>query len=175
MFTPAQVGDLERFSVSTLHDGDELQPFCFHLVPEKAIQGPAVLLIGGVDRAQDVEIDSMLTQECPSLHHAVKRAPLTTIHAILIVKLTRPVDTQAHKEVVFLEKSAPLIVEEDPVGLKRVSHDLISSAVLLHQFHGLSEEVEFHEGRFATLPCDRNFRCAMRFKQLPDVSFQRSL
>src|SRR5882762_11100532 len=114
MFTPAQVRDLERFSARPLHDRDELQPLCFHLVPEKAIQGPAVPLIGGVDRTQDVELGSVLTQESPSLHHAVKRAPLTTIHAILIVKLTRPVDTQAHKEIVFLEKGAPLVIEKHP-------------------------------------------------------------
>src|SRR5258707_11514672 len=80
-----------------------------------------------------------------------------------------------HKKIVLLEKRAPLIIEEYAVGLKRVPHDLISSAVLFHQFHGFPEEVEFHESRFSTLPCDRNFRCAMRFKQLLDVSFQRSL
>ena len=40
-----------------------------------------MFLVGGVDRAQDVEIDSVLAQIAPALHHLVEGALLAAVDA----------------------------------------------------------------------------------------------
>jgi hypothetical protein len=80
------------------------------------------------------------------------------------VELAWAVNAQADQEVVFLEERAPLVVQEDAVGLKRVLHDLAGPAVLLDELHGALEEVEPHQGRLAALPRHRDLRHAVRLE-----------
>jgi len=62
---------------------------------------------------------------------------------------------------VFLEEGAPVLVEQDAVGLKRVPHDLARPTILVDELEGAPEEVELHQRRFAALPRDRHLgmRC----------------
>ena len=110
---------------------------CTHLrlelVAEEAIHRAAVVLVGGVDRAQDVEVDPVAAQVPPAVHHQVEGALAAAVDAIGVVELARTVDAQADQEVVLLEEGAPLVVEQDAVGLERVLHHLARTAVLLDE------------------------------------------
>ena len=117
-----------------------------------------MVLVGGVDRAQDVEVDVVLAQVPPAAHHQVERALPAAVDAVGVVQLARTVDAQAHEEVVLLEERAPVVVEQQAVGLERVLHGLAGPAVLLDQFHRAAKEVELHQRRLAALPCHRHLR-----------------
>ena len=120
LVTPALVGDIDGFGAGALDDGDELHPLRLHLVSEEAIDRAAVMFVSGVDRAQDIEVDSVLAQEPPALHHFVEGASFAAIEPVRVMDLARAVDAQADQEIVLLEKGAPLVIEQDAVGLKGV-------------------------------------------------------
>ena len=44
-------------------------------------------------------------------HHLIERTSAAFVHAINIVQVLRPIDTQANKEIVLLEKSTPFVIE----------------------------------------------------------------
>src|SRR5579872_4327302 len=92
LLAPALVGDINRFFRGALHDRNKLHPLRMHLVAEKTIDGSAMLLIGGINCAQNVELDSVLTQVCPALHHAIKGSFLTAVHPVRVVNLARPIN-----------------------------------------------------------------------------------
>src|SRR5208337_1348183 len=175
LLTPAQVGDVDRLFGGALDDGNELHPLCAHLIAEETIDRAAVLLVGGVDRAQYVEFDSVLAQVPPALHHLVEGALFAAVEPVRVVDLAWAVNAQANQEIVFLEEAAPLIVEEDAVGLKGMLHDLLGAAVLFDELDGASEEVDLHQRRFASLPRDSYCGRAVRLQQLLDVSLERGL
>src|SRR5579872_19874 len=92
LLAPALVRDIDRFFRGALHDGDKLHPLRVHLVAEETIDRSAVLLVGGINCAQDVELDSMLTEVCPALHHAIKGSFFTAVHPVDVVDLARSVN-----------------------------------------------------------------------------------
>ena len=175
LLAPALVGDRDRLLGGALDDRDELHPLGAQLVAEEAIDGAAVVLVGGVDRAQDVEVDLVLAQVPPAAHHQVEGALAAAVDAVGVVQLARAVDAQADQEVVLLEERAPVVVEQQAVGLEGVLHGLAGPAVLLDQFDGAPEEVELHQRRLAALPGDGDLRRAVRLQQLADVGLERGL
>src|SRR5713226_8570509 len=60
LLAPALVGDIDRFFTGAFDDRNKLHPPCAHLIAKEAIDGAAMFLVGGVDGAQDVEVDSVL-------------------------------------------------------------------------------------------------------------------
>ena len=85
------------------------------------------------------------------------------------------VDAQADQKIVFLEEGAPVIVEQDAVGLKGVLHDLPGPAVLLDEFDGAPEEFELHQRRLAALPRHGHLGRAVRLQQLADIGLERGI
>src|SRR5271169_2009171 len=67
LLTPSLVGDIDGLRAGTLDDWDELHPRSLHLVAEKTIDRAAVMFVGGVDRTQNVEVDSVLAEVSPAL------------------------------------------------------------------------------------------------------------
>src|ERR1700735_3627358 len=114
----------------------------------------------------------MLAQVAPALHYLVEGSLLAAVEAIGVVDLAGAVATDTDKKIVFLEKGAPLVIQEDSVGLKRVFNGLPGPTVLLHDFDGLSKELDLHEGGLAALPGNRHGRRAMRIQELLDVEFE---
>ena len=154
-------------------DRNELNPLCLQFVAKEAIDRAAVFLVGGVDGAQNVEVDSVLAQLPPTPHHLIESALLAAVDAVGIVKLARAVDAQADQEIVLLEKFAPFIIEKDAVGLKGVLHGLVRPAVLFDEFDGAPEKVELHQRRLAALPRHGHRGRAVRLEQLTDVGLER--
>jgi len=69
------------------------------------------VLIRGVYGAEDIEVDLMFLQKLEAAHHLIERTSAAFVHAINIVQVLRPIDTQANKEIVLLEKSTPFVIE----------------------------------------------------------------
>lgn len=134
-----------------------------------------MLLVRRIHRAEDVEVDVVLAQHPPAVHHLVERAAGAAVEPVGVVDLSGPVTAQPHQEVVLLEEFTPLVVEQDAVGLEGVLHHLVGPAVLLDQFDSLAEELHPHQRRLATLPGDGDGGGAVGLQQLPDVGLQRGL
>src|SRR5450631_3207908 len=145
LVAPSLVGDIDGLGAGPLNDGDELYPCRLQLIAEEAIDRAAVMFVGGVDRAQDIEVDSVLAEEAPALHHFVEGASLAAVEPVRVMDLAWAVDAQADQKIMLLEKSAPLIIEKDAVGLKGVFDGLLGSAVLFDQFDGAPEELNLHQ------------------------------
>ena len=111
----------------------------------------------------------------PALHHQVESALAAAVNPVGVVQLARAVNAQADEKMMFLEERAPVIVEQQAVGLEGVLHDLFGPAVGFNEFHRTLEEVELHQRRLATLPRHRDLLGAMRFEQLADVGLERGL
>ena len=156
-----------------LHDGDELHPLGLQLVAEELVDAAPMMLVGGVDGAEDVEVHAVLPQLLPALHDEVEGALATAGDAVRIVDVARTIHAQSDKEVVLLEEGAPLVVEGDAIGLEGVLDALAGPAVLLDQRDGPAEEVHAHEGGFPALPRYRDAGVAMGLEQLPDVGLKR--
>ena len=109
------------------------------------------------------------------MHHEIEGALAASVAPIGVVQFARAVDAQADQEVVFLEEGAPVVVEQQAVGLESVLHRLAGPAVFLDQFDGALEELELHQRRLAALPGDGHLGRAMRFQQLADVGLERGL
>jgi hypothetical protein len=134
-----------------------------------------VLLVCGIDRTQNIEIDLMLAQFPPPLHHLVEGALSAAVEPVGVVNFARAIDAQANQKTMFLEKRAPVVIEKDAVGLEGLLHHLAGSPVLLDQFDGSPEEVEFHQRWLAALPRYCHLGRTVRLQQLPDVGLQRGL
>src|SRR5579871_4222766 len=173
-FAPALVCNADRLVGSTLDDWYELYPLGAQLVAEKAINVPAMLFVGGVDRAEDVKVDIMIAQGPPTLHHQIEGALPAPVATIRVMQFARPVHAQADQEVVLLEECAPIVVKQQPIGLESVLHDLPRAAVLRDQFDGTLEEGKLHQRRLAALPRYCYVGRAVRLEQLADVGIKRS-
>ncbi|CAB3796183.1 hypothetical protein LMG28138_04015 [Pararobbsia alpina] len=103
-----------------------------------------MMLVGGVDRAEDIELNAMLAQLLPPAHDQIEGALRMAIDAKGVVKFTRTINTQAHEKVVLLEELAPFVVEKNAVGLKSVLHNLSRPAVLFDEFDRVPEEFDLH-------------------------------
>ena len=132
-----------------------------------------MLLVGGIHRAQDVEVDCVLAQIAQALHHLVKRSLVAPIETVRVVNLAGPVATDAHKKIVLLEEHAPLVVQKNSVGLKGVLDRLSRPTILLDNLDGLPKKLDLHERGFPALPSDRHNRRAMRLQKLLDIKFER--
>ncbi len=170
---PPLVGDGQGLGAGPFDDGDELHPLRAQVVAEEPIDVASVALVGRVDRAQDVELHPVAAQQPPPVHHLVPGALRPPVDTVGVVQLLGAVDAEADEEVVLGEELAPLVVEQDAVGLERVLHHLVGPAVLLDQLDRLAKELDAHQGRFATLPGDGDVRCPVRLEQLADVRLQR--
>src|SRR5580692_5419617 len=155
LFAPAKIGDLDRRLGGAFDDRNELYPLRLQFISKETIDRAAVVLVCGVNSAQDVEVDPVLTQLPPAPHHLIESALLAAVHTVSIVKLAGAVDAEADQEIVLLEKLAPFIIEKDAVGLKCVLYGLTWLAVLLDEFDGAPEKVQLHERRLAALPRHR--------------------
>src|SRR5215469_1431605 len=172
LLTPALVRNVNCFGGGALDHRDELQPLCCHLLAEETINRAAIFLVRSVHRAQNVEVDAVFSEVSPALHDTVKRPALAAIKAVLVVQLARSIDTQPDQEIILFEELAPLVIEKDAICLKGVLHGLVWPSILLHELNGLAKELDFHQGRLATLPGHGDVGRAMRLQELPNISFK---
>jgi len=82
----------------------------------------------------------------------VEGAAAGVVFSVVIVEFLRAVDANTDKELVFVEKSAPFVVEQDGVGLEGVGYLSAGLAVFFLQFDRPFIKIEAHQCRLTPLP-----------------------
>ncbi len=85
-------------------------------------------------------------------HYLVEGAAARVVFSVVIVEFFGAVDADADEEFVFVEKSAPFVVEQDGIGLEGVGDLEAGLAVFFLQFDCPFVKVEAHQCRFTPLP-----------------------
>src|ERR1017187_9960329 len=150
--SPAQIGDRHKIGVYALNNRDKLDELCLKNVAKVPVNLQWMLHICRMDCTKNVELDSVLLEQFPALHHLVERPLAAFVDAVGVVQFFRPIHTQPDKKAVFLEERAPFIVEARSVGLNGVIDLLARLPVFVDQFHRTTEEIQSHQRRFAALP-----------------------
>ena len=127
----------------------------------------------GQKRGQDIEVNVVCLHEAGCLYNLIKGAMPPFVHTVEIMQVFCSVHTQSDQELMLLEKSTPVIVQQGPVGLHGIDDRGARFLVFLQQFHAPSEEIQSHERRLAALPGHLDLRDVLRIDQLPDISFQQ--
>jgi pimeloyl-ACP methyl ester carboxylesterase/class 3 adenylate cyclase len=169
---PAFVGYGQQVLGGALDDRDELDELGAEVVAEEAVDVEGVVLVGGVDRAEEVHVNPVPAEEIPAAHHVIEGAGAALVHAVGVMHLAGAVDAEADKEGVLLEEGTPLVVQAGAVGLDGVANHLAGTAVALDVVHGALEEVEAHEGGLAALPGDDDVGSGVGLQEQLEVCLQ---
>ena len=155
-----------------LHDGDELQVSGPQVVAEVAVHLLPVLLVGGVDRAQDVRLHARAGEGLPAAHnHRVGAAP-TTVNPVGVVQGSGTVDGHAHEEAMVGEKTCPLVGDQRAIGLQGVTHALGGATIALAQLDEALKKVQAAQGWLPALPQHRDLAVGARLQERLDVALQ---
>ena len=131
-----------------------------------------MLLVRGINRAQDVRFHARASQSLPAAHnHRVGTAP-TTVQPVSIVHVSGSIDGNSHEKLVVSEKTRPLIAHQRPVRLQSMAHTLGGATVALTQLHEALEKAEATQGRLPALPQHRHLAVGARLQERLDVTFQ---
>ena len=142
------------------------------LVAEVAVDLGAMILVGGVDGAQDVAAHAGDHQVLPSAQHHGVGAAATAVEPVGVVHGRRPVHGHAHEHVVVGEESGPLLIDEGAVGLEGVDHSLAGATVGLAQLDESAEERQAAQGRLAALPEHGDLAVGAGGQVLGDIALQ---
>ena len=176
MAAPALVGEGDGLLGGALDDRNELDVLRLQLVAKEAVHLERVVGVGGVDGAQDVDVDIVPAQAVPAADHVVEAAPALLVDAVGVVHGARAVDAEADQVVVLLEERGPLVIDQRAVGLDGVQDAaVLRLAVLLGQLDRALVEVQPAQHRLAALPGDLHLRAGRRRHQLRDVGLERRL
>jgi hypothetical protein len=109
---------------------------------------------------------------CP--HRTGVCGPPRIVFAVAVVEIRRPVDRQAHEKLMLTQESAPLVRQQDSVGLQCVVYGLPPFVLPLECNHS-PEEIQSHERRFAPLPCEVDLRRVLLGDILPYIVFEHGI
>ena len=87
---------------------------------EEVIEVQWIFCIKVVDHGKGIPFHAVLVQHVDTFHHLTEGRFAGSRPSILIVKLLRSVNRDAHKKIVLLEEAAPLIIQEDAIRLNAV-------------------------------------------------------
>ena len=152
-----------------LDDRDELDVARAQLVAEEAVDLERVRGVGGVDGAEDVELDAVPLQEAGGGDARGRRPACRRVVPVGVVQLAWAVDAEAHEVVVLGEERRPLVVEQHAVGLDVRSTVMPGGHAAVLDRACPPEEVEPHERRLAALPGEGHVRHPLRRDGLRDV------
>jgi len=126
-----------------------------HVIDAQPAEEP-VQLLGAADvrlaeHAKDVELHALLLEQLDALDHALPGAAALLVDTVAVVHLFGAVEREAHQPLILAEEVAPVLVQQDAVGLDGVADALAVAAVLLFELHELLEERQAGQGGFAAL------------------------
>lgn len=116
----------------------------------------------------------MALEHAEAIHDARKRGATVFIAPMAVMKLARAIDTDAHKEVVLVQKSAPGVVKQGAIRLERIG-DAFASSIALLQREGLTVEIDTEKRRFAALPCESDLRSILAGDKIADETFEHGI
>jgi hypothetical protein len=97
---------------------------------EEAVNFPRVFHVGLAQHAEDVEFDFVLLEDFDAAHHAPPGPLSSAVDPVTIVHGLGAVNGDAHQPVIFPQQAAPVLVDQDSVGLQRVGYALAITAIL---------------------------------------------
>ena len=102
--SPPHVRDRQHLLGDAFDDRDELDERGFQLIAEKSIHLQRVVCVGGMDAAQDVDVDAVPVL-IRAAHHIVECSGAAFVDAIVIVEFARAIQAQSDQEFVPLKKA----------------------------------------------------------------------
>lgn len=161
------------FEVAGLDAGGELDVAGPQLPGQKAIHLEGIFRIVPVDDGQGIEGNLMLAQQRGRRHHQIEGGFAAAGYPVFVVQCAGPVDGEADQKAVLLEKPAPLVIEQDAVGLQVVADADPGRAMLLLQRHYPAKVVDAEQGRFTALPGEDNLVAILPLYVAADEGLQR--
>ena len=169
---PAGLRGGQLLGLDPLDDRDELQVGGAQLVAEVAVDLGAVVLVGGVDGAQDVAAHAGVHQVPPAAQHHGVGAAAAPVEPVGVVHGGRAVHGDSHEHVVVGQEGGPLLIDEGGVGLQGVDHLLGGAPVGLAQLDEPAEEGQAAQGRLTALPEHGDLSVTAGGQVLGDVGLQ---
>ena len=148
-------------ALGLLHAGAEL-------VAEEAVDLERVPGVGGVYRAEHVELGAVLLQAAGGRDDAVEDRPPAQVVPVGVVQVARAVEAEPDEVVVLGEEGAPLVVEEHAVGLDGALDRHAGGHAAAFGRACPAEEVEPHQRGLSALPGQRHLRDLLRASGLGD-------
>ena len=172
---PAALGLGQVRGTHALDDWNELQVAGPQIIAEVAVHPLPVLLVRGVDRAQDVRLHARAGERLPAAHnHRVGAAP-AAVEPVGVVQGSGSVNGDPHEEAVVGEKLRPLVGHQRAVRLQGMTHALGGATVALAQLDEALKKGQATQGRLPTLPQHRDLAVGARLQELLDVTLQSLL
>src|SRR5690606_13218968 len=127
--------------------------------------------VAAVDDRQRIELHPVLAQEAEPAHDLRVGGMASAVDPVGVMEVGRAVDTDADEEVPLPEETAPVSVEERAVGLEAVE-DFFAAGVPLLEGDGTAEEIQSHEGGFASLPGEDHLGNVLRGDVPADIGLE---
>lgn len=105
------------------------------------------------------------------MHHPSPGRLLPAIEPVSIVDFLWPIKANADEEFLIPEESAPLLVQQSPVGLESVLDPLSRWAVLFLQCHSAFKPVDSEQGGLTALPGEGHDVSGIGMDEIPDIGF----
>jgi hypothetical protein len=97
-----------------------------------------------VDRAEDIEFHPVFLEQPGSPYNPIEGSMASFVFPVEVVKFPRTIHAEADQEFILVEKLAPLLIEENTVGLEGVFDLRPGFLIFFLKFHGAPEEIETH-------------------------------
>ena len=104
-----------------------------------------------------VVVDTMRLQEPKAAHHLVEGSAPVAVLAIAVMDFLWSVQADPDNELMALQKRAPGVIEQHPVGLQGIA-DRLGRSVRRLQFDHFLKKCKPHQGRLAALPNEFDHR-----------------
>src|ERR1022692_3275673 len=157
-------------AVGTFDDREELIVARSQLVPEESIHGQRIFAVGGVDGTKHVEVYLVPLHQANRLHDPFERALAGFVPPVRAVHVAWSIQTNANQEPISAQERAPLVIQQDAVGLNRMLDRDARLPVTLRRFRREAVKVEAHERGLTALPGNRDFGNRMGLDGLANVT-----
>ena len=144
-------GDFASRAGRALHNGQEADVSAAN-IPKEAVHAERGAHVKRMNHADDIGVDVVLAEQFIAAHGRGVTGPAATGDAIGVVQFRRPVEAEAHAEVLGLEETAPLVVEEHSVGLDAVADAPAGGAVPALDLEDLAKELHAEDGGLSAVP-----------------------
>src|SRR5487761_150586 len=93
----------------------------------------------------------MFFEEADAPHHAIERGLSAFVDAISVVQFSGTVDGNSNEKVLLPEESAPLVVQQDAIGLKGIFNSF-SIRIFGLQRDDVAKIIDSQQRRLTALP-----------------------